>query len=70
MENAYAEETKYLSDKAAAKSRFRELSTSTKQQQQLQKTGKYQSGSGKEATNFGFKFLMVLRRFLTNLKKL
>ena len=45
MENNYAEETQFLSDKAAEKSRFRELSTKET------KKGKCHTDSDKKAAN-------------------
>ena len=51
MENAYAEETKFLSEKAAEKSRFSELSTD----ETWTKKKLCHTSSDKKATNFGLK---------------
>ena len=59
--------TKFVSEKMAEKSRFRELSTD-----EIQKTLENVIGGDRKATNFGLKLLngTYLRSFLTNLKKL
>ena len=50
MENNYAKETQFLSDKAAEKSRFRELAT-----EETKIKGKCHTDSDKKAANVGLK---------------
>ena len=65
MENNYAEETQFLSDKAAEKSRFRELSTKET------KKGKCHTDSPKKAANVGLvRMVRISEVSLANLKKL
>ena len=65
MENNYAEETQFLSDKAAGKSRFRELSTKET------KKGKCRTDSDKKAANVGLvRMVRISEVSLANLKKL
>lgn len=66
MENNYAEETQFLSDKAAGKSRFRELST-----EETKVKGKCHTNSDKKNRKREMETVVrVSEVLLTNLKKL